>query len=74
MSSFRKNQETTSVSLTQQSPINGQQSLLIGITGYGDSILWDGAALGSSSPYRRGTAYRVSARIRATASLSLIHI
>lgn len=73
-SNFTPNQAGTSVSLTLVNPIAGQQSLVIGTTGYGDSILWAGRSF-AGSIHKRAYAYSLSLTIRNTqASTSDIQI
>ena len=64
-SGFVPNQTGTSVKLTTTNALAGKQSLLIGIKGYGDSILWAGKTL-EGFPVRRSALLSASMRMRAT--------
>ncbi|MBI2037411.1 MAG: hypothetical protein HYT15_00555 [Candidatus Magasanikbacteria bacterium] len=65
MSNFEPNQDGTSVSLTSISPINGSRSLVVGTTGYGDSVLWQGRDI-STFATKRSNQFTASVRIRST--------
>lgn len=74
LSNFEPNQSGTSVNVTTNNPISGSRSLVVGTTGYGDSILWAGKDLASFST-RRSNQVSASARIKATvASTSKIKL
>jgi hypothetical protein len=48
--------------VTTTNPIAGAQSLLVGLAGYGDSVIWNGREF-PSSQNRRFSRYTISARV-----------
>ncbi len=67
LSNFEPNQAGTSVNINTTNPISGSRSLSVGISGYGDSVLWAGKDL-STFATKRSSQFTASARIKATAS------
>jgi hypothetical protein len=65
LSNFEPNQGGTSVNVTNINPISGSRSLSVGITGYGDSILWAGKDL-SNFITKRSSQFSGSIKIRST--------
>ncbi len=66
-SDFEPNQGGTSVNVTTVNPISGSRSLVIGIGGYGDSILWNGREL-TNFTTKRSDRLAASIKVRATVS------
>ncbi|MBP6859741.1 MAG: hypothetical protein KBC69_03940, partial [Candidatus Magasanikbacteria bacterium] len=64
LSNFEPNQGGTSVNVTTVNPISGSRSLVVGISGYGDSVLWGRDLSGFAS--KRSSQFTGSARIKAT--------
>jgi hypothetical protein len=71
LSNFEPNQGGTSVNVTNINPISGSRSLSVGITGYGDSILWAGKDL-SNFITKRSSQFSGSIKIRPTSSTFII--
>ena len=65
MSNFETNQDGTSLSVTSINPINGSRSLVVGTTGYGDSVLWQGKDF-STAAVKRSSQFTGSVRVRST--------
>jgi hypothetical protein len=74
VSNFLPNQDGTSAVVTTVTPIEGAQSLLVGLSGYGNSVIWNGYEPPASQS-RRFSRYTVAARVvLRTASASSLRL